>query len=36
MDNLEGDQLIVGGVAASDEEERGVAAIYDLGVWQIV
>jgi hypothetical protein len=36
MDNLEGDQLIVGGVAAGDEEERGVAAIYDLGVWQIV
>lgn len=32
MDNLEGDQLIVGRVAAGDEEERGVAAIYDLGV----
>lgn len=36
VDNLEGDQLIVGGVAAGDEEERGVSAIYDLGVWQIV
>jgi hypothetical protein len=36
MDNLEGDQLIVGGVAAGDEEERGVSAVYDLGVWQIV
>lgn len=36
MDDLEGDQLIVGRVASGDEEERGVAAIYDLGVWQIV
>lgn len=34
MDNLERDQLIVGGVAAGDEEERGVAAIDDLGIWR--
>lgn len=34
MDNLEGNQLIVGGVAAGDEEERGISAIYDLGVWK--
>jgi hypothetical protein len=32
VDNLERDQLVVGRVAAGDEEERGIAAIYDLGV----
>ena len=32
MDYFERDQLVVGRVAAGDEEERGIAAIYDLGV----
>ena len=36
MDDLEGDQLIVSRVAAGDEEERGISAIYDLGVWKNV
>ena len=36
VDYLEGDELIVGRVAAGDEEERGVAAVDNLGVWQNV
>ena len=34
VDDFERDQLIVGRVAAGDEEERGISAIYDLGVWR--
>ena len=36
MDNFECDQLIVCGVAASDEEERGISAIHNLCVCEIV
>jgi hypothetical protein len=32
MDNLESDQLVIGGVTAGDEEERCIAAVYNLGV----
>ena len=32
VDDFERDQLIVGRVAAGDEEERGISAIDDLGV----
>jgi hypothetical protein len=32
VDDFERDQLIVGRVAAGDEEERGISAIYNLGV----
>jgi hypothetical protein len=32
VDNFERDQLVVRGVAAGDEEERSIAAIYNLGV----
>jgi hypothetical protein len=32
VDNLEGEQLVVGRVAAGDEEEGGVSAVHDLGV----
>jgi hypothetical protein len=32
MDNFECNQLVVGRVAARDEEERGISAIDDLGV----
>jgi hypothetical protein len=35
MNNLEGDQLVVSGVAAGDEEERRIAAIDNLGVWVV-
>jgi hypothetical protein len=36
MDNLERNQLIVGRIASGDEEERGISAIDDLGVCEIV
>lgn len=36
MDDFQRDQLIVGGVAAGDEEERGVSAVYNLGVCENV
>jgi hypothetical protein len=36
MDDFERDQLIVGGVAAGDEEERGVSAVDNLGVCEFV
>jgi hypothetical protein len=32
VDDFESDQLVVRGVAAGDEEERGIAAINNLGV----
>jgi hypothetical protein len=32
MDNLKGDQLVVRRVTSSNEEERGIAAVYNLGV----
>jgi hypothetical protein len=35
MDDFERDQLIVCGVATSDEEERGISAIDDLGVCEL-
>lgn len=34
VDNFERYELIVGGVTAGDEEERGIATVDDLGVWQ--
>ena len=36
VDDFERDQLIVGGVAAGDEEERGIAAIDNFGIWELV
>jgi hypothetical protein len=36
MDNFERDQLIIRGVAAGDEEERGISAVDDLGVCEKV
>lgn len=33
MDDFEGDELVVVGVAAGDEEEGGVSAVDDFGVW---
>lgn len=35
VDNLEGDELIVGRVAAGNEEERGVATVDNLGVCSV-
>lgn len=35
MDDLEGDQFVIVGRAAGDEEERGVAAIDDFGICSI-
>jgi hypothetical protein len=32
VDDFEGDELVVGRVAAGDEEERGISAIDNLGV----
>ena len=32
MDNLEIDELVVFGVTSGDEEERGIAAIDNLGI----
>jgi len=32
VDDFERNQLIIGGVASGDEEERSVAAVDDLGV----
>lgn len=32
MNDFEGDELVVGGATADDEEEGGVAAVDDLGV----
>jgi hypothetical protein len=32
MDDLEGYELIVGSITASNEEERGITAVYDFGV----
>ena len=32
MDYFKSDQLVVGRVAAGDEEERGISAVYNLGV----
>lgn len=34
MDDLEGDQFVIGRCATGDEEERGIAAIDDFRVWQ--
>ena len=36
MDDFERNQLIVGGVASGDEEERGVAAVDDLCICMLV
>ncbi len=33
MYNLEGNKLVVGGRASGDEEEGGVAAVHNLGVY---
>jgi hypothetical protein len=33
VDDLEGDQLVVGGVAASDEKQGGIASIDNLAVY---
>lgn len=35
VDDLEGYELIVGGIATGDEEQGGIATIDDFGVWQI-
>jgi hypothetical protein len=32
VDDLEGDQLVVGVVGSGNEEERGIAAVHDFGV----
>lgn len=32
MDDFEGNQLVVVCIAASNEEERGVAAVNNLGI----
>jgi hypothetical protein len=34
VDNLEGYEFVVDGVAAGDEEEGGIAAVDDFGVWR--
>jgi hypothetical protein len=34
VDDLEGDQLVIGRCATGDEEEGGIAAIDDFRVWQ--
>jgi hypothetical protein len=34
VDDFEGDEFVVGGVAAGDEEEGGVAAVDYLAVWE--
>ncbi len=34
VDNLQRDELVVRGGAAGDEEEGGVASVYDLTVWR--
>lgn len=36
MDDLEGDQLVVGGSAAGDEEEGGIATVDDFGVYSLL
>lgn len=36
MYNLEGYEFVVGGIAAGDEEEGGIAAVHDFGVWRIL
>lgn len=36
VDDFERDQLIIGGIAAGDEEERGIAAVHNLGIWGLV
>lgn len=33
MDDFEGDQLVVGGRTAGDEEEGGIATVDDLGIY---
>jgi len=35
MDNLKGDKLVVGRVYSGDEEQRGVTAVDDFGVFEI-
>ena len=35
MYDFEGDQLIIGAVAAGDEEERGIAAVDYLAVYRV-
>jgi hypothetical protein len=33
VDNFEGDEFIVGGIYAGDEEKRGIAAVDNFGVY---
>lgn len=34
VDDFEGDELVVRRIDGGDEEERGIAAVDDLGVWR--
>ena len=34
MDDLKSDELIIGGVAADDKEEGGIASVDDFGLWR--
>lgn len=34
MDNLEGDELVIGVVRGGDEEEGSIATVDDFGVWR--
>ena len=36
MHNLKGNQFVVGGGAASNEEKRSVSAVDHFGVWRVV
>ena len=35
MDYLKREQLVVGSIAAGDEEERGIPTVYNFGVWRL-